>query len=100
MIQAQMQEHEQTKSLYDPDLPNASAVLSAISCVSVQYVINPSFELARLALSLANKLSAPQYAETQMIPQIARQLQTQWDVILQDQLEVLAMTMPSNDTSH
>ena len=100
MIQAQMQQHEQTNSLYDPDLPSASAVLSAISCVSVQYVINPSFELARLALSLANKLSAPQYAETQLIPQIARQLQTQWDVILQDQLQVLAMTMPSNDTSH
>lgn len=98
MIQAQMQ--EQVSDLYDPDLPNANAVLSAISCVSVQYVIHPSFELARLALSLANKLSAPQYAESQLIPQIARQLQCQWDVILKDQFEVLAMTMPGNDTSH
>lgn len=98
MIQAQMQ--EQMNDLYDPDLPNANAVLSAISCVSVQYVIHPSFELARLAFSLANKLSAPQYAESQLIPQIARQLQCQWDVILKDQFEVLAMTMPRNDTSH
>lgn len=100
MIQAQMQEYEQAKSLYDPDLPTASALLSAISCVSVQYVISPSFELARLALSLANKLSAPQYEESPLIPQIARQLQCQWDVILKDQIEVMAMTMLSNDTSH
>jgi hypothetical protein len=98
MIQTQLK--EQVQHLYDPDLPNANAVLSAISCVSVQYVISPSFELASLALNLANKLSAPQYAESQLIPQIARQLQCQWDVILKDQMEVLAMTMPSNDTAH
>lgn len=98
MMQAQIQ--EQVKSLYDPDLPNANAVLSAISCVSVQYVISPSFELARLAFSLANKLSAPQYAESLLIPKIARQLQCQWDVILKDQIEAMAMTMPSNDTAH
>lgn len=98
MIQTQTQ--VQVHDLYDPDLPNASAVLSAISCVSVQYVISPSFELARLAFSLASKLSAPQYAESQLIPQIARQLQCQWDVILKDQIEVIAMTMPSNDTAH
>jgi len=98
MMQLQIQ--DETKSLYDPDLPDANAVLSAISCVSVQYVISPSFELAKLAFSLANKLSAPQYEESKLIPQIARQLQSQWDVILNDQICALAMTMPGNDTSH
>lgn len=95
-----LQIKDEAKSLYDPDLPDANAVLSAISCVSVQYVISPSFELAKLAFSLASKLSAPQYEESKLIPQIAQQLQSQWDVILNDQIHALAMTMPSNDTSH
>lgn len=96
----QTQNDKQAHQLYDPDLPNASAVLSALSCVSAQYVISPSFELARLALSLAGKLAAPQYAESNLIPHIATQLQYQWDVILKDQIAALAMTIPSTDTAH
>ncbi len=93
-------QQDQSQQLYDPDFPNASAVLSALSCVSAQYVMNPSFELARLALSLAGKLAAPQYAETSLIPQIATQLQYQWDVILKNQIEALAIAMPSTNTTH
>lgn len=90
----------QPDPVYDPDLPNASAVLSALSCVSAQYVISPSYELARLALSLASKLAAPQYAESKLIPQIASQLRYQWDVILKEQVKSLAMTMSATDTTH
>jgi hypothetical protein len=98
MIQLQIK--DEAINLYDPDLPDANAVLSAISCVSVRYVISPSFELAKLAFSLAKKLSAPQYAESKLIPQVAEQLQSQWDEILNGQIHALAITMPSNDTSH
>jgi len=48
---------------YDPDLPDAKAVMASLCCVASQYASNPSLELAQLAASLAHKLTAPQYAE-------------------------------------
>lgn len=70
---------------FDTDLPNASAVLAALSCVSAQYAKSPSVDLAILASDLAYQLQAPEYAESKLITDVAEQLVWQWDAVV-DQL--------------
>lgn len=81
---------------YDPDLPDASAVMASLCCVATQYASKPSLELAQLASSLAHKLTAPQYAESRLVIEVARRLVRQWDDVLQQQRGVLRDLMPSS----
>lgn len=81
---------------FDPDLPNASAVMASLCCVATQYASQPSLELARLAASLAHKLTAPQYAESKLVVEVAKRLVRQWDEVLDDQNEALRKLMPSS----
>ena len=86
---------EQTE--YDPDLPNASAVMAAICCVSSQYAVNPSADLAMLVADLAHKLTAPQYAESKLVTEVAKRLVYQWDAIVHEQqAEMIEATPPSS----
>lgn len=85
-----------TDTSYDPDLPNASAVLASLCCVATQYANHPSMELARLAASLAHKLTAPQYAESKLVVEVAKRLVTQWEGVLSDQTEALRNLMPAS----
>lgn len=85
---------------YDPDLPNASAVMAAICCVSSQYAVNPSADLAILVSDLAHKLAAPQYAESKLIAEVAKRLAFQWDAIVDDLQDALLMATPENGTCH
>lgn len=71
--------------LYDPDLPNASAVLVSLSCVATRYALNPSEDLALLGCSLAETLTAPEYAESGLITTAAKQLLQEWQSLLQAQ---------------
>ncbi len=70
------------RAAFDPDLPNAHAVMAAICCVSARYAANPSLELALLASDLSFKLTAEAYAESVLIQDIARHLVRQWDDIV------------------
>ncbi len=85
---------------FDPDLPNASAVMASLCCVATQYASQPSLELAKLAASLAHKLTAPQYAESKLVVEVAKRLVRQWDEVLDEALseqkEVLRKLMPSS----
>ncbi len=85
---------------FDPDLPNASAVMASLCCVATQYASQPSLELAKLAASLAHKLTAPQYAESKLVVEVAKRLVRQWDEVLDEALseqkEVLRNLMPSS----
>jgi hypothetical protein len=85
---------------FDPDLPNASAVMASLCCVATQYASQPSLELAKLAASLAHKLTAPQYAESKLVVEVAKGLVRQWDEVideaLSEQKEVLRNLMPSS----
>lgn len=85
---------------FDPDLPNASAVMASLCCVATQYASQPSLELAKLAASLAHKLTAPQYAESKLVVEVAKRLVRQWDEVideaLSEQKEVLRNLMPSS----
>jgi len=87
-------------SEFDPDLPDANSVLASLCCVAVQYASNPSLELAELATSLAYKLTAPQYAESRLVIEVAKRLVSQWESILQDQDNLLAKIVPGSSAMH
>lgn len=71
-------------ALFDPELPSATDVMAAICCVATQYALNPSVDLAKLALGLANNLSAPEYAKSRYIEEVAKKLMMQWDSVLEE----------------
>ena len=85
---------------YDPDLPNASAVMAAICCVSSQYAVNPSTDLAMLIADLAHKLTAPQYAESKLVIQVAKRLVYQWDAIVHEQQAEIIQATPASSSIH
>jgi hypothetical protein len=85
---------------YDPDLPNASAVMAAICCVSSQYAVNPSTDLAMLIADLAHKLTAPQYAESKLVIEVAKRLVYQWDAIVHEQQAEMIQATPVSSSIH
>ena len=87
-------------SEFDPDLPDANSVLASLCCVAVQYASKPSLELAELATSLAYKLTAPQYAESKLVTEVAKRLVNQWESILKDQDNMLAKVVPGSSAMH
>jgi len=87
-------------SEFDPDLPDANSVLASLCCVAVQYASKPSLELAELATSLAYKLTAPQYAESRLVTEVAKRLVNQWESILQGQDNMLAKVVPGSASMH
>lgn len=89
-----MNQHPEAR--YDPDLPNASAVLASLCCVAAQYASKPSVELAKLATSLAHKLTAPQYAESKLVTEVAKRLVRQWEDVLNDETDILRNVMPAS----
>jgi hypothetical protein len=89
-----------SNSNFDPDLPNANAVMAAICCTSSQYVMNPSMDLAKLVADLAHKLTAPQYAESRLVTEVAKRLVTQWDAIVEEQQAGLVNLMPGSNAVH
>lgn len=83
-------------ALYDPELPTASAVMASLNCVAVQYAQQPSLELAFLASGLAYTLTAPEYAESKLVEEVARSLVFQWDRLLQMHQETSLGRVPDN----
>lgn len=81
---------------YDPDLPDANSVIASLCCVATQYASRPSTELAQLALDLARKLAAPEYAESERISEIAQQLVKQWNGVLRERRAAFARIAPSS----
>ena len=84
------------QSLFDPELPDANAVLASLCCVTARYVIHPSAELAELAVELSRKLSAPQYAETKLVAEVAKRLLNDWQAIAEEQHTIRATVMPGS----
>lgn len=84
--------------LFDPELPTAKEVMAAMCCVATQYALNPTLEMAKSASSLAHKLTAPEYAETKLIVEIAKRMVFQWDEVLREHLYVETQLMPANNT--
>lgn len=83
------------EAIYDPDLPDANAVLASLCCVAARYAARPSTDLAELAASLSRKLTAPQYAESRLVSEVAQRLVKQWESIVIEQSRRLAPTCQS-----
>jgi len=87
---------------YDPDLPNASAVLVSLSCVAMRYAKAPSEALANLGCQLAQTLTAPEYAESELVVLAAQQLCWQWQSLLAEHqyyaLQQRAECLPQSTT--
>jgi len=77
----------QPSALYDADLPNALAVMATLNCVAVRYAKAPSLALARLASRLAYTLTAPEYAESKLIAEVASKLVFDWDGVVRSYQE-------------
>ena len=88
------------RAMFDPDLPDAHAVMAAICCVSVRYAAKPSLALALLAADLSFKLTAEAYAESALIVDIARHLVRHWDDIVNGHQYVDSLQMAANSTHH
>lgn len=93
--------HKQmNKALYDPDLPNASSVMASLCCVAAQYASKPSRALAELAADLSHKLTAPQYAESRLVTEVAKRLVTQWETVLHEQDILAFRVIPVSSLKH
>lgn len=63
---------------FDPELPKAIDVLTALCCVATQYGLEPSHDLASLGFRLAKTLNAQEYAESDSMVVLAKQLLAKW----------------------
>lgn len=79
-----------SEAIYDPDLPDANALLASLCCVASRYAARPSPDLAQLAVSLSRKLTAPEYAESRLVSEVAQRLVQQWESIAIEQCRQLA----------
>jgi hypothetical protein len=83
-------------AIFDPELPNANAVLASLCCVTARYASHPSAELAELALDLSRKLTAPQYAESKLVSEVAQRLMRDWEAIAHEQHAMQAVVVPGS----
>ena len=97
-MQIQIVQEGNHSKLYDPELPTAKEVMAAMCCVATQYAINPTLEMAQSASSLAHKLTAPEYAETKLIVEIAKRMVFQWGEILHEHQYIETQLVPASNT--
>ncbi len=83
-MQKQVSSLKAPSELFDPELPTSRELMAAICCVATQYALKPTQELAILASELAHKLTAPEYADTKLIEDIAERLVQQWTRIVSE----------------
>ena len=97
-MQAQTNPVGKHSQLFDPELPTAKEVMAAMCCVATQYALNPTMDMAKSASSLARKLTAPEYAESKLIVEIAKRLVFQWDEVLREHLYIETQLAPTSHT--
>lgn len=89
---------------FDPELPNANAVMASLCCVAAKYALDPSLDLAKLAADLAYKLMAPEYAESPLVVAVAKRLVVQWHTVVREEehalcedLLMVSQVMPAHE---
>lgn len=97
-MQLQMAAKAIPSVLFDPDLPTSKDVMAAICCVATHYAMKPSLDLALLAADLSLKLTAPEYADSKLIKEIAKRLSNQWDAIVNEHQSLEAQVLPTHQT--
>lgn len=69
---------------YDPALPDAESVMASLLYIATLYIKKPTYELAKQALRLAETLTAPEYAESDLICRVSRRMCVQWTLLVNE----------------
>lgn len=77
---------------HDPRLPDAESVMASLLYVVTLYIRKPTYELAKQALRLAETLTAPEYADSELICNVSRRMCVQWILLVNahEQSEITA----------
>lgn len=69
---------------YDPSLPDAESVMASLLYVATLYIKKPTYDLAKQALRLAETLTAPEYADSDLICSVSRRMCVQWTLLVNE----------------
>jgi hypothetical protein len=69
---------------YDPALPDAESVMASLLYIATLYIKKPTYELAKQALRLAETLTAPEYADSDLICRVSRRMCVQWTLLVNE----------------
>lgn len=69
---------------YDPSLPDAESVMASLLYVATLYIKKPTYDLAKQALHLAETLTAPEYADSELICSVSRRMCVQWTLLVNE----------------
>ncbi|MFD0913436.1 hypothetical protein [Methylophilus luteus] len=69
---------------YDPALPDAEYVMASLLYIATLYIKKPTYELAKQALRLAETLTAPEYADSDLICRVSRRMCVQWTLLVNE----------------
>ncbi len=68
----------------DPSLPDAESVMASLLYVATLYIKKPTYDLAKQALRLAETLTAPEYADSDLICSVSRRMCVQWTLLVNE----------------
>lgn len=77
---------------YDPSLPDAESVMASLLYVATLYIKKPTYDLAKQALRLAETLTAPEYADSELICSVSRRMCVQWTLLVNEHEQEQATT--------
>lgn len=69
---------------YDPSLPDAESVMASLLYIATLYIKKPTYDLAKQALRLAETLTAPEYADSELICNVSRRMCVQWTLLVNE----------------
>jgi hypothetical protein len=69
---------------YDPSLPDAESVMASLLYIATLYIKKPTYDLAKQALRLAETLTAPEYADSDLICSVSRRMCVQWTLLVNE----------------
>lgn len=69
---------------YDPSLPDAESVMASLLYIATLYIKKPTYDLAKQALRLAETLTAPEYADSELICSVSRRMCVQWTLLVNE----------------
>jgi hypothetical protein len=69
---------------YDPSLPDAESVMASLLYIATLYIKKPTYDLAKQALRLAETLTAPEYADSELICRVSRRMCVQWTLLVNE----------------
>ncbi len=89
---------------YDPSLPDAESVMASLLYIATLYIKKPTYELAKQALRLAETLTAPEYADSELICRVSRRMCVQWTLLVNEheheQGQCTSSTLRNGSSNH